>query len=766
MRFDLNGSWELFVIPPEKRFATPEGLDDFSPLQATVPGNLELDLWHAGCGGDPFVGVNSLEYRKYEYHDFWYRRSFSAGFCGKSELVLEGADCFVELFVNGEKIGSAENALIPHRFPVTIREQNTLAVRIISAEIAARKYPFVPSTLAHAPELSGSVFPRRPAHVTGWDIFPRLSLGGLWKGVYLEQRESPFYFRDLWLYTKKIDFENNRAALYLCYDFSAGEESLSGCTLHFAMDCRESHWSRVTPAYFTNGKVSIQLDNPKLWNPRSYGDADLYSLRAELRAADDSVLAQYRSTGGIRVVELERSDDNIAGSGKFAFRINGQLIRIYGSNHVPFDALHSRDSERMERTLAVFDELQCNMIRCWGGGVYESDEFFDWCDRKGILVWQDFMFACEYYPQTEEFFDMVRPEITAVVKRLRRHPSLVLWCGDNETDQSAFYDGLPLKHNRLSRQIIPQIVQQQDPCRPYLPSSPYIPDEMQYKYSFAEALKMIPEVHLWGDREFFKLPYYADLNMQFISETGWLAAPALSSMKEFFGEKEPCCDENDPIWDLHCTNNFGPEGGNHYRTTAVANALREYFTEEPENLLDYIRQSWIFQAEALKFQVETVRMSRICTGILWWNAVDGWPQSSDAVVDYYYRKKLSFYYLKRSQQPFVICCSEPEPWSSKVTALNDTCENISGTFKVENCEGKILLEGAFDLPPFSRRILGNIRSPRGRNELWLIKWQYGDKTGCNHYISGNRVMDFKWYMEKLPVISALDNSFDTENIGI
>ena len=765
MRQYLDGNWELFAIPASERFNSPEKLADFTPIAGQVPGNIELDLCRAGLGDDPMVGLNAKKYWEYEYHDFWYRKTVVCDFSGSAELVLEGVDLFAEIFFNGEKIGSCENAFIPQTFKVECKKENSVAIRILSAEIEARKYPDTPGTLAHAPEMYSTIYTRRAAHATGWDILPRLPLGGLWKSVYLEKKESPFVFDSLWIQTRRLDREKDIAVLRMFYHFDCGEESLAGCSIKFRMVCGDSVWEKNIPARFTGGIIDFELHNPKLWYPRHYGKAELYELSAVLYSGDREELCSISTTCGIRTLELERTNDNIDGKGKFRFIINGQPVKIYGSNHVPFDALHSRDTERMKRGLEIFEDLQCNMIRCWGGGVYESDEFYDWCDRKGILVWQDFMFACEFYPQNETFFDLIRPEIESVVKRLRRHPSLALWCGDNEVDQSTFYEGLQLKLNRLSREIIPRIVQQQDPSRPYLPSSPYIPEEMQEKYTFAEAVERIPEVHLWGYREFFKLPYYADLKMQFISETGWIAAPNYATMQDFFAGEEVSVDPDNPIWDFHCGNQFGPDGIQHYRASAVANALKEYFISEPENILDYIRQSQIFQAEALKFQIETVRTSEICTGILWWNAIDGWPQSSDAVVDYYYRKKLAYHYIKRSQSPFLICCTEPDPWDSKIVALNDSYIPAEGTFEITDTSGNVLLSGSFSLPPFSRRTLGALRSPRARNQLWLIKWQNNSLPGGNHYISGNRCMELEWYLKNLPFIAGLDNSFDADRMG-
>lgn len=762
---DLNGNWELFLFPVGKKISSPSELDNATPLEAAVPGNIELDLLRAGLVREPFTGTNALDCRKYEEHDFWYRKTFEADFTGSCELVLEGVDCFAEVFLNGEKIGSCENAFIPHRFPAVLQKNNTLAIRIISAEIMARKFPDISGRLCHYAEVHSSLYPRRPAHSTGWDILPRLCLGGLWKNVRVEKRLSPYFFNDVWLWTRNIDKVKNTAQLRLFYHFSAGEESLQNCTLKFRMSCKSSVWEKQTPAYFTSGVIDFELASPELWYPRAYGDPNLYQLEAALLSPDGILLASHSTSCGIRTIELDRSESNVEGDGRFLFKVNGQPVRICGSNHVPFDALHSRDESRMEKVLAIFDELQCNMIRCWGGGVYESDKFYDWCDRHGILVWQDFMFACGFYPQNEIFFNMVRPEIESVVKRLRRHPSLALYCGDNECDESSFYEGLQLKMNRLTREVIPQIIHLHDPSRPYLPSSPYVPEKLQEQYSFADAVRRLPERHLWGSREHFKLPLYAEPKVQFISETGWIGAPSLSSLKKFITPEHLKLDTDDPEWAFHSTNPFGSESVLDYRRSVIIRQLQEYFGRQPEDLIAYIRASQIFQAEALKFQVETVRLSKTCTGLLWWNAVDGWPQIAEAAVDYYLQKKLAFHYLKRSQSPFVICCSEPDPWNSKVVAVNDSCRSASGTFSVTGENGE-LLSGEFSVPPFSSRELGAIRSRRGENALWLIKWLNCGKNGCNHYISGNRQMELDWYMTRLPQIAALDDAFDAENFGL
>ena len=200
------------------------------------------------------------------------------------------------------------------------------------------------------------------------------------------------------------------------------------------------------------------------------------------------------------------------------------------------------------------------------------------------------------------------------------------------------------------------------------------------------------------------------------------------------------------------------------RSRLIGRQLREYFGLKPSSLEQYIKASQIFQAEALKFMIETARLDPECGGILWWNLIDCWPQFSDSVVDYYFGKKLAFHYVKRVHSPFCIMCSEPDPWESRITAVNDSAEPAAGRFSLES-EGHILLHGDFDLPPHGRRELGRLRSPRSSSELWLLRWNNRGKTGVNHYISGGLTVDYDWYCGCLPAIAALDGSFEPDKVG-
>ena len=280
-------------------------------------------------------------------------------------------------------------------------------------------------------------------------------------------------------------------------------------------------------------------------------------------------------------------------------------------------------------------------------------------------------------------------------------------------------------------------------------------------YNFFETMERIPEVHLWGNRETFKHPFYADIKCCFISESGWIGTPSLTTMQTYLTPEHFKFDENDLEWDWHSCNPFGADSVLSYRRTAIGKSLREYFTSQPENLLQYVQASQIFQAEGLKFLVEGVRLSKCCTGLIWWNLIDGWPQISDSVVDYYFRKKLAYHYIRRSQQPFFICCTEPNPWDSLITAVNDTPETVTGTFTATSEYGEVI-SGEYQLEPFARKTLGSFRAPRAQNTLWLFSWDGSCGRGTNHYIAGNIQMDLQWYLERLDKIAGLDGGFGTD----
>ncbi len=306
--------------------------------------------------------------------------------------------------------------------------------------------------------------------------------------------------------------------------------------------------------------------------------------------------APEAADGGVRRVDAPADP-----ASHFVFRVNDVPIMVKGANWVPLDAFHSRDAERVDRAVALFADLGCNMIRCWGGNVYEDHRFFDLCDEAGILVWQDFAFACCRYPQTDAFLAEVRREAEHVVAKLRNHPSLAIWCGDNEIDMAYVSDGLSPEHNRLTREVIPQVVHRLDPHRAFVPSSPYVPPSVG---PVAGAWQQTPEQHLWGPRGYFKSPFYTLHSAHFIGEIGYHGCPNVSSIRRFISPEKLWPWEDNDEWQEHAVYHWQHPTRDRDRIKLMANQVRELFGVVPDDLESFALASQITQAEAKKFFIE------------------------------------------------------------------------------------------------------------------------------------------------------------------
>jgi beta-mannosidase len=501
-----------------------------------------------------------------------------------------------------------------------------------------------------------------------------------------------------------------------------------------------------------------------LWQPRGYGDPHVYKVKATLMQKD-MALSSFDTVLGVRTVELKRTEvTSLDKPGEFKFIINGEPIMCKGSNWVPLDAFHSNDKNRYEEALALFSDTNCNILRCWGGNVYEDHAFFDLCDKYGIMVWQDFSMACTLYPRNTEFYEKMRIEAVSVVRKLRNHPSIVLWAGDNECDYFYASQGIDPNLNYVTREVLKTVVENEDPARPYLPSSPYFSPEA---YATGNPSAYMPEDHLWGARDTFKAEFYHSKTVHFISETGYHGCPSKSSMEKFLSPDKLFPYQDNDEWILHCSDAFGEHGCYTYRVKLMVDQIREYFGECPDNLDDFILASQINQAEAKKHFIETTRLMKWRrTGIIWWNMIDGWPQFSDAVVDYYFNKKLAYYYIKRVQNPVCIMITEPENWHCEVKISNDTFNSYTGKYRLWDGETKkTITEGGFTSPPNSNTHITNIGVSQGEKRLILIEWEIGSEKSYNHYVLGHAPMELERYKSWLKTIAGLDSSFDVEMVG-
>ncbi|MCU6709940.1 hypothetical protein M6D81_14690 [Paenibacillus sp. J5C_2022] len=565
------------------------------------------------------------------------------------------------------------------------------------------------------------------------------------------------------LYFCTIQADQHKAHMTVHYQLQIDPENFGEMEIRCSGQCGDSAFELKRRVNFRAGAVEIEIDKPMLWWPRGYGQASLYKVRTQL-LLQGKVVAERQDTIGIRTVELIRTDvTGTENPGEFLFKVNDVPIFCKGSNWVPADVFHSRDASRYERILELFRETECNMVRCWGGNVYEDHAFFELCNEYGLMVWQDFALACGFYPQTIDFQQVIREEAMSVIKKLRNHPSIVLWCGDNEIDIFCYYKGLDPAFNKINREVLAEVAFQCDPRRPYLPSSPYFsPSAIAQKQE-----RLVPEAHLWGPRDYYKSKFYTDSPHHFVSEIGYHGCPNVSSMKQFIDAESLWPYQDNEQWTTHCSDPIGLDGPYAYRVKLMADQIKELFGVSPDNLEDFVLASQISQAEAKKFFIEMTRIKKWRrTGIVWWNMMDGWPQFSDAVVDYYFGKKLAYHYIKRAQEPVCIMIDEPHNWHVQVMISNDTRLHASGDYKIWDADsGQSLLEGNFHAGANTNLNLGKIRVSNGEQRLFLMQWTMEGKTYGNHYMLGYPPFSLDTYKRWLFDIAALQADFQADAVG-
>jgi len=738
----LSASWDLYFGPQGDVKSIDEAKEKFQCITGAVPGDVYLDLLNAGLIEDPFYGRNYFDLRKFEFYQWWYEKEFDLPeeFLDKRfKLIFHGIDTIATIWLNGNLLGKTQDMFVEHEFDVTglLKGKNTLIVKIDSPLLWAKEknYDAVNVSWEGRDE---ALWLRKAQHSFGWDIAPRIVSSGIWKDVELREFKDD-EIEELYYATSKI--EENSADLDIFFKFRTGLKYFEEFLLRFTFIDKYNYKQVFEfPVEFITGHLTVKLDNPYLWYPKGYGEPDLYRVKCEL-LYNGEVLDERVDAIGIRTVHLERTET--AEDGIFRFIINGIPVRARGSNWVPLDALHSRDKERTIPVLELFDDLGCNIIRCWGGGVYESEEFFNFCDSHGIMVWQDFALACARYPQREEFQKVLEEETRKVIRRLRNHPSLILWAGDNECDYAYNLENLLPSDNILTRKVLPSVCKQLDPYRPYLPSSPYLSDIVVR----SKGKLSPPEQHLWGPRDYYKSRFYTENNAEFISEIGYHGCPNLESLKRFIPEEYLSTWDND-YWRAHSVEHWRTRRRSYNRNELMANQIKELFGFIPEKIEDFILASQISQAEAKKFFIERARFSDNIWGIIWWNVMDCWPQISDAIVDYYFSKKLAYSYIKRVQEPFFIMISEPEGWYVKVVGINDTLSRKEGTFIISDADGgEKVIDGNFSIEPLSKKVLGMIRVSRGEQKLFIINWQLDGKSYKNHYLLGNPPFSLERYTD-------------------
>ncbi|HYW95809.1 MAG TPA: glycoside hydrolase family 2 TIM barrel-domain containing protein, partial [Bacteroidales bacterium] len=459
---------------------------------ATVPGCVHTDLYRNRMIPDPFFALNEKKMQWIENEDWEYRCEFEfepERYSQESfNLLFKGLDTYAEVILNGQHLFDADNMFVPWEYDVSdILHQGTneLAVLLRSPfRKGLEKYTQLPYQLPannDEHQYRVSPFTRKAPYMYGWDWGPRLLTSGIWKDVVLAVRDEA-WIDDVNINT--LSLEPSQAVLSVDTAISSTEPGQYRVQVFIdneqALDLTTSTGREESIHTFR-----VKIRNPKLWWPRGFGDPNLYSFRIVL-LKEEKTLDEYLVDTGIRTVDLVRESGKVGSS--FKMRVNGKDIFIRGANIIPVDYFvssvkNSDYDELTDNAVAV----NMNMLRAWGGGVYEDDYFYRLCDRKGLLVWQDFMFACGMYPSDDAYLASLDMEIRHQVRRLRNHPSVVLWCGNNEVlegyhtwgwkdDLGAHAGEAYSSYNKVFNEFIPGILHELDPSRPYWPTSPYSGD--------------------------------------------------------------------------------------------------------------------------------------------------------------------------------------------------------------------------------------------------------------------------------------------------
>ena len=800
---DLNGKWELYIAPHnqvkdivEWDFMNPDCLCkdteknvDFIKIEAEVPGNFELDMQRAGLLPDLFLGTNTLLCQQYENRHLWYVKEFTLDKLpeGDAFLRFEGIDTFAEIYFNDEFVDYSDNMLIEHEYIVNDYlnlGKNKIIVHIHPTVIAAREYE--ENALAVGlPYNEDSLHVRKAPYMFGWDIMPRTVSGGLWRGVSLIEKPK-HRIEDFYLGVAQMNSNDGWAQFSGQIRIHTEDDLLLGYEAVVSGNCGDSHFEEAVRFLGTTRNFSFSNTNTKFWWPRGEGKQNLYDIEVKLYH-NGELCDTYKTRTGFRQIELVRTsivDEN--GNGKFEFLINGKKVFIMGTNWVPLDAFPSQNEKRVIKALEMVEDIGCNMIRLWGGNIYESDTFYNWCDEHGIMLWHDFIMGCAYYPQYEEFCNKLRNEAIVAVKRLRDHASIVLWAGDNECDVFYTYalkNGKRLDPNTniLTRKVLPEVLRIYDDFRPYLPSSPYV-DET----SFALIDKCRPaEDHLWGPRNYFKSDYYKNATALFASETGFHGCPSVESIKKFITPEK--------LWPIILPNGRPNEdyivhaasmetkhiGKYEYRIALMLRQVAVLFSDMPdgntgrataEESVDYFERmktlfgdgeqalegiakaSQIFQAEAFKFMIERFRIRKATHGgLIWWNLLDGWPQISDAVVDYYFTKKLAYDFIKNSQQPLCLMFDEPDEENKlNLFVANEIPQDKTFSYKVIRINDNVVVcSNKATVAASGILQLDAVTVDPDKKEMFLIEWEYDGNTGYNHFVNNIRGIDFDTYIDFL-----------------
>lgn len=745
VKYSLDGMWQLRILG-ENVYHIPQTF-----VEAAVPGSVFGTYLEKGMLPDPYYRDNELEAVKLSDNDFEYVRTFDVSEeqlkFDELLLVFEGIDTLADIYLNGVLLGSTCNMHIRHEYDVLNllkAGENELHVVLHSPVKYIREEQEKVYTGGSHECMEGYPHLRKAHCMFGWDWGPRLPDAGIYRPVYLCGIHKG-RIRDV--YVTQVHSENR---VELGFDVQAeladkllvdmketGEGAATvigtGAKTEVSAAVKVSVEGPDGAVYMPVESGKVIVENPSLWWPNGYGAQPLYTVKVELVSKDNGeVLDVWEKRIGLRTMTVNTEADEWGE--KFAHQVNGLDIFAMGADYIPEDNLFGRiNRERTERLLKDAVAAHYNSIRIWGGGYYLDDYFYDICDELGLLVWQDFMFACSSYELDDVFDVNIREEITQVIRRLRHHACLALWCGNNEIESQTLDNAwLPSKkqvsdYTRIFEYIIPEIVKKEDPQAFYWPSSPSSGGNFDNPWDENRG-----DTHYWdvwhGDKPFTA---YRNYRFRYVSEFGFQSFPCMKTV-ETFTEPED-------------RNIFSRVMEMHQRNPAANGKIMNYLSQTylyPKDFDHLLYASQLLQMEAIRYGVEHFRRYRgRCMGTIVWQLNDIWPVASWASIDYFGRWKALHYAECRMFAPVMISCEEvgemterpycilervkPIEKSARLHVANETLQAVTGTvyWELRTPETIVLKEG-------SKQI-----TVPALDGVWLDKLDFSDYDEREVYIS-------------------------------
>ncbi len=656
LKLDLTGAWQV----------RQAGTDD--PLAATVPGCVHTDLLAAGRIQDPFYRDNEDHLRWIGEAEWVYSRTFEVDepLLAATRLLLrcEGLDTLATVVVNGQVVGTADNMFRTWEFDVkdaVVAGENSIEVRfasplpVIAACQEERRLP----GWGGPKEIAGRAWVRKEPCNFGWDWGPVVVTCGIWREIAVVGF-SDARLTDVWVRQEHAE----DGAVNLLVSVAAEQAAAGDLMARVSVSLGEARIAEGTTALADgNGDLTLAVPDPQLWWPNNLGEQPLYDVQVELLGGEQ-VLDEARRRIGLRTLRLDRHPDQWGES--FQFVVNGVPFFAKGANWIPADAFVTRmTKERYRDLLQSTADANMNMLRVWGGGIYEQDWFYDLCDELGICIWQDFMFSCSTYPTFDEaFMDSVRAEAEDNVRRLRHHPCLALWVGNNELEQGLVGDEWTdhtmswADYDKLFNGLLPEVLGRLDADRDYWPGSPHTPGNRPDFNNPSEG-----DAHLWSvwhGRQPFE--WYRTCEHRFNSEFGFQSFPEPSTV---YGFTEPR-DRNITSYVME-----------HHQRSGIGNdAIMQYMLSWfrlPTSFDMVLWLSQVLQGMAMKYAVEHWRRAMPRgMGTLYWQLNDCWPVASWSSIDYFGNWKALQFMARRFNSPLL--CSGVEDAQAGTVELHVTSD--------------------------------------------------------------------------------------------